>query len=358
MVSLRTALGPSSRPKAPAGLGRRRILATAGGLAVVVSGLMLGGCSGGGGGKQVLLVSYAVTKGAYDRILPKFEEDWKRRTGEEVKVKASYGGSGAQTRAVIDGLDADITTLALVGDALKLEKAGLVKPGWRRKLPHRSIITHSVVALIVREGNPKGIKDWPDLANPDVQVVSANPKTSGGARWNFLALWNSVVGAGGSEDKAKSYIAAVYRNVQTLPKDAREASDVFLKRGQGDVLLNYENEALLARRNGELKGPFLVPERNVLIEGPVTVVDRNVDRKGTRKVAEALARYLSGPEAQEIFAEEGFRPVDPQVWARVQANYAPVKQLARARDYGGWETIDKKFFSEGGLWDQIFRNSR
>nr|WP_254216692.1 sulfate ABC transporter substrate-binding protein [Synechococcus sp. CCY 9618] len=331
----------------------------------MLGGLALGGCSSqppdnadGGGSQELLLVSYAVTKGAYDRILPKFEADWKARTGRTLTVRTSYGGSGSQTRAIIDGLDADVATLALAGDVLKLQKAGLVAPGWEKELPQDSMITNSVVAFVPRQGNPKGIRTWADLARPGLAVVSANPKTSGGARWNFLGLWGSVSQTGGEETQAKAYVASVYRNVDNLPKDAREASDVFLKRGQGDVLLNYENEAILARRTGDLTTPFLVPEVNIRIEGPVTVVDRNVDRKGTRKAAEALAAYLQGEPAQEIFAEEGFRPVSPAVWSRVKGRFAPVKQLFSVSDFGGWSRVNETFFGKSGVWDQLFRASR
>jgi len=303
-------------------------------------------------------VSYAVTKGAYDRILPRFEADWKARTGQAISVKASYGGSGSQTRAIIDGLDADVATLALAGDVLKLQEAGLVQPGWEKELPDGSMITHSVVAFVTRDGNPKGIRTWADLARPGVTVVTANPKTSGGARWNFLGLWGSISQTGGNESQAKAFVRSVYRNVDNLPKDAREASDVFLKRGQGDVLLNYENEAILARRSGELKAPFLVPAINIRIEGPVTVVDRNVDRKGTRKAAEALAAYLQSQPAQEILAEEGFRPVNPAVWSKVKGGFAPVKQEFTASDFGGWERINATFFGKAGVWDELFRGSR
>jgi sulfate/thiosulfate transport system substrate-binding protein len=336
----------------------------------LLCGLLVSGCSGerpqadrgsvekGSAPQSLLLVSYAVTKSAYDRILPKFQAEWKAKTGQELAIKASYGGSGSQTRAIIDGLDADVATLALSGDILKLQEAGLIQPGWEGELPNGSIITNSVVAFVTREGNPKGIRSWADLAKPGVSVVTANPKTSGGARWNFLGLWGSITQAGGTEDQAKAYVTSVYRKVENLPKDAREASDVFLKRGQGDVLLNYENEAILATRSGDLKAPFVVPALNIRIAGPVAVVDRNVDRRGTRKAAEALAAYLGGEEAQRIFAEEGFRPVNAGVWASVKQRFATVKTLFSAADFGGWAKIDETFFANGGLWDQLFRSTR
>ena len=344
---------------------RRRSLAVVASLVACASPLLLTGCGGSGGsgtsagkGKELMLVSYAVTKSAYDRILPKFQAEWKAKTGEELTIKTSYGGSGSQTRAILDGLEADVATLALAGDILKLQKGGLIQPGWEKELPNDSIITHSVVALIPRPGNPKGVRDWKDLSKPGITVITANPKTSGGARWNFLGLWGSVSQTGGSEQQAADYVRSVYRNVSNLPKDAREATDTFLKRGQGDVLLNYENEALQARKQGELKQDFIVPAVNIQIEGPVAVVDRNVDRRGTRKAAEALAAYLSGEEAQRIFAEEGFRPVNPGVWGEVQSRFAPVQKLFRAADFGGWQAIDKTFFGKQGLWDKLFAGTR
>ena len=325
----------------------------------------LGGCGGArrenaagtpaqGQNGPLLLVSYSVTKGAYDRILPKFQADWKRRTGADLEVKTSYGGSGSQTRAVIDGLDADLVTLALPSDVLKLQKAGLVQPGWEKELPSESTITHSVVAFLTRDGNPKGVRSWADLARPGLGVLTANPKTSGGARWNFLGLWGSVSRTGGTEKAAEAFVTKVFGNVSNLPKDAREASDAFLNRGQADVLLTYENEALLAAQEGTDKATTLVvPALNIRIDGPVAVVDRNVDRKGSRKAAEALAAYLQGEEAQDIFVEEGFRPVNAAVWERRKASFAPVTTLFTAADLGGWPAIDRTFFASGGVWDRL-----
>lgn len=308
--------------------------------------------------QELLVVSYAVTKGAYDRILPRFAAEWKAKTGQELKIRTSYGGSGTQTRAIIDGLEADVATLALSADVLKLQQAGLIQPGWEKELPNGSIITNSTVAFLTRPGNPKGIRSWKDLVRPGVTVVTANPKTSGGARWNFLGLWGSITQTGGSQQQAEAYVTNVYRNVENLPKDAREASDVFLKRDQGDVLLNYENEAILATRTGDLKAPFVVPELNIRIEGPVAVVDTVVDRKGTRKAAEALAAYLFSDEAQAVFAEEGFRPTNPTVWQRVKSRFVPVKQFFSVKDFGGWDAVNQTFFDNGGLWDRLFAKSR
>ena len=309
------------------------------------------------GSQSILLVSYAVTKAAYDRIIPRFEADWKKKTGQSVDVKTSYGGSGSQTRAVLDGLEADVVGLALSADVEKIESKGLIKKGWEAEYPNRSIITNSVVVIFTRPGNPKKIKTWSDLDNKAVEVITANPKTSGGARWNFLGIWGSVTRGGGTEAKARSFITNVYRNVDVLPKDAREATDTFVKRRQGDVLLNYENEAILAKRTGEWTTPYKVPSPNILIEGPIAVVDQNVDKHGTRKVAEAFAKYLFSPTAQKIFVDEGFRPVTPQGKAYAAGKFPEVKTF-KVVDLGGWKAVSKKFFDKGGLWDQIFSQSR
>ena len=284
--------------------------------------------------QSLTVVSYAVTKTAYDQIFRLSAADWKKRTGQTVTFQGSYGGSGSQTRAVIDG------------------------PGWERENPYNSTPINSTVAVFVRPGNPKKINSWKDLDNKNVDVVTANPKTSGGARWNFLGLWASISQTGGSQQQAETYVTSVYRNVENLPKDAREASDVFLKRDQSDVLLNYENEAILATRTGDLKTPFVVPELNIRIEGPVAVVDKVVDRKGTRKAAEALASYLFSEEAQQVFAEEGFRPTNPTVWERVKSRFAPVKQFFSVQEFGGWDAVNKTFFDNGGLWVRLFAKSR
>lgn len=307
--------------------------------------------------QSILLVSYAVTKAAYDQIIPKFEADWKKKTGQSVTVKTSYGGSGSQTRAVIDGLAADVVGLALSADVLKVQEAGLIQPGWERENPSNSIITNSVVAFLVRPGNPKRINSWKDLDNKDVDVITANPKTSGGARWNFLALYGSVTQEGGSEDAARKYVTTVYKNVDVLPKDAREATDTFVKRNKGDVLLNYENEAILARKTGEWTVPYKLPSPNILIEGPIAVVDKNVDKHGTRKVAEAFAKFLYTPVAQKAFVANGFRPVTAEGKAFAKGKFQQLKTFTVA-EFGGWANVNKKFFGKGGFWDQIFAKSR
>ena len=301
---------------------------------------------------EVTLVSFAVTKAAHDQIIPKFVEQWKKEHNQNVTFQQSYGGSGSQTRAVIDGLEADIVHLALALDTKKIEKAGLIQPGWEQDAPNEAIVSKSVGAIVTREGNPKNIKTREDLAKDGVKVITANPKTSGGARWNFLAVWGAVSKTGGDEKKAEDFTTKVYKNVPVLPKDAREASDVFFKQGQGDALINYENEMILAAQNGE-KLPYVIPEVNISIDNPIAVVDKNVDKHGTREVAEAFVKFLYTPEAQREFAKVGFRPVDPTVEQEVASQYPKVKTLFTVKDLGGWDEIQKKFFDDGASFDKM-----
>ncbi|QMS92133.1 sulfate ABC transporter substrate-binding protein [Nostoc edaphicum CCNP1411] len=303
---------------------------------------------------EVTLVSFAVTKAAHEAIIPKFVEQWKKDHNQTVTFKQSYAGSGTQTRAVIDGLEADVVHLALAGDTQKIEKAGLIQPGWEKEVPNNGIVSKSVAALVTRSGNPKGIKNWPDLAKDGVRLITANPKTSGVARWNFLALWDSVIKTGGDEAKATEFVTRVYQNVPILPKDAREATDTFAKQGQGDVLINYENEVLLALQNGE-KVDYVVPDVNISIDNPIAVVDTNVDKHGNREVAEGFVKFLYTPEAQQEFVRLGFRPANEEVAQSKEATdkFPKVKTLGTVADLGGWEAIDQKFFADGGVFDKI-----
>ncbi|HEY9735647.1 MAG TPA: sulfate ABC transporter substrate-binding protein [Trichocoleus sp.] len=301
---------------------------------------------------ELTLVSYAVTQAAYEEIIPKFVEQWKQEHNQEVIFNQSYGGSGSQTRAVLDGLEADVVALALALDTKKLEEGGLIEPGWEQEAPNDSIVHKSVAVIITREGNPKNIQGWEDLARDDVQVVTANPKTSGGARWNYLALWGEVIQKGGSEAEAEQFVSSVYKNVPVLPKDAREATDVFYTRGQGDALINYENEVLLAKQQGE-EQPFIIPDSTISIDNPIAVVDANVDKHGTREVAEAFVEFLFTPEAQREFAKVGFRPVDTTVAQEFADQYPEVPNLFTIADLGGWESVQEKFFKDGALFDKI-----
>jgi sulfate/thiosulfate transport system substrate-binding protein len=302
---------------------------------------------------EITLVSYAVTQGAYSKIIPKFQAKWKKEKGQTVVIRQSYGGSGSQTRAVIDGLEADVVQLALAGDVKKIEKAGLINQGWESEAPNNSIVTKSVVALVTRKGNPKKINNWSDLAKPGIKTITANPKSSGGAKWNFLALWSSITQTGGNEAKAKQFVTNVYKQVPILPKDARESSDVFFKQGQGDVLLNYENEAILAKQQGQADFSYTIPGVNFSIDAPVAVVDKNVDKHKTRAVADAFVKYLYTPEAQREFAQVGFRPVNSTVAKETATKFPKVSKLITVQNFGGWTSIDDKFFKDGKIFDQI-----
>lgn len=298
------------------------------------------------------LVSYAVTQAAYESIIPKFAEEWKAKTGQIVKFDQSYGGSGSQTRAIIDGLQADVVALALSSDTIAIEKAGLIQPGWQQEVPNNGIVHKSVVAFVTRDPAIT-INQWSDLARDDIKVITANPKTSGGARWNFLALWGAIAHTGASDADALNYTQQVFNHVPILPKDAREATDVFYKQGQGDVLLNYENEVLLAKQKGEFY-PYVIPtDYNISIDNPIAVVDAIVDKRGTREVAEAFTQFLFTPTAQREFAKVGFRPVDPTVAAEFASQYPKVDKLLTIDDFGGWDQVQTKFFDDGAIFDQI-----
>ncbi len=303
---------------------------------------------------ELTLVSFAVTKQAHAVIIPKFIEKWQKEQNQRVTFKQSYGGSGSQTRAVIDGLEADVVHLALAGDTSKIEKAGLIDKGWEKEYPNNAIVTKSVAALVTREGNPKGLKDWSDLEKDGISLITADPKTSGVAKWNFLALWNAAVKKGGSESKAEAAMVKVFKNVPILTKDAREATDAFFKQGQGDALINYENEIILASQKGQ-KVAYIIPEVNISIDNPIAVVDKNVAKHGTKEVAEAFVKFLYSPEAQTEFAKLGFRPVDETVAKEKQFvdQFPAVKELATVKDFGDWAEIDNKLFANGGTFDKI-----
>jgi sulfate transport system substrate-binding protein len=301
---------------------------------------------------EVTLVSFAVTKAAHDQIIPKFVEQWKKEHNQNVTFKQSYGGSGSQTRAVIDGLEADIVHLALALDTKKIEKAGLIQPGWEKEAPNDSIVNKSVAAIVTRQGNPKNITTWSDLTRPDVKFITANPKTSGGARWNFLVVWGAMTQTGGDENKALDFSKQALKNVPVLPRDAREATDVFFKQGQGDALINYENEMILANQQGD-KLPYIIPDVNISIDIPIAVVDKNVDKHGTREVAEAFVKFLYTPEAQREFAKVGFRPVDPTVEKETESQFPKIKTLFTVQDLGGWDKVQKQFFDDGAVFDKI-----
>ncbi|WP_375513183.1 sulfate ABC transporter substrate-binding protein [uncultured Nostoc sp.] len=297
-------------------------------------------------------VSYSVTNAAYQQIIPKFIEQWKKEHNQNVTFNQSYDGSGSQTLAVIDGKEADVVHLSLALDINKLVEAGFIQSGWEKEAPNDAIVTKSLEAIAIREGNPKNIKTWADLARDGVNVMMPDPRSSGGARWNFLSLWGSVTKAGGNENQAIDFISKVYNNAPLLPKTARNASELFFKDGQGDVLLNYENEMILSAQNGE-KFPFVVPDVNISIDNPVAIVDKNVDKHRTRPIAEAFIQFLYTPDSQREFSKLGFRPVDLTIAKETAANFPKIKTIFKAEDLGGWEEIQKKFFDEGAIFDKI-----
>ncbi|MEH1931280.1 MAG: sulfate ABC transporter substrate-binding protein [Nostoc sp.] len=305
-----------------------------------------------GGDLNLTFVSYSVTKAAYEQIIPQFREKWKKEHNQNLTFTESYDGSGSQTLNVIDGLSADVVHLSLGLDIDKLVQTGFIQPGWEKEAPNNAIVTQSVGAIAAREGNPKNIKTWTDLTRPGVSVLTANPKTSGGARWNFLSLWGYVIKTGHDEKQALDFTSKVYKNVPVLPKTARNASELFFKQGEGDALLNYENEMILSKQKGE-KFSYVVPDVNISIDNPIAVVDKNAEQHGTRKVAEAFVQYLYTPEIQREFAKIGFRPVNNTIAKELGSTFPKVKTLFKAEDLGGWNKIQQQFFNEGAIFDQI-----
>ena len=309
---------------------------------------------------ELLNVSYDPTRELYRDIDVAFSAQWKAKTGQDVTVKQSHGGSGAQARAVIDGLQADVVTLALAADIDAIaDKAKSLPANWQTRLPQNSTPYYSTIVFLVRKGNPKGIHDWGDLIRPDVKVITPNPKTSGGARWNYLAAWGYAQRKTGSVAGARDYMTKLFRNVPVLDSGARGATTTFVQRGQGDVLLAWENEAFLAT-NQLGKGEFeiVVPSISILAEPPVAVVDKVVDRKGTRAVAEAYLKFLYTPAGQKIIGKNYYRPRDPQVAAQFKGQFPNIKLLTIDRNFGGWKRVQAAQFSDGGVFDQVFEDSR
>ena len=310
----------------------------------------------------LLNVSYDPTRELYQEVNKAFAAKWKAETGETLTVRASHGGSGKQARSVIDGLDADVVTLALASDIDAIaELSGKLPKDWQARLPHNSSPYTSTIVFLVRAGNPQGIKDWSDLVKPGIQVITPNPKTSGGARWNYLAAWGySLDQTGGDEAKAKQFVADLFRNVPVLDTGARGSTTTFVQRGLGDVLLAWENEAFLALNEfGADKFEIVVPSESILAEPPVAVVDGNVDAKGTRKAAEAYLAFLYSPEGQALAAKHYYRPVEPQHAAAEDIARFPNVKLTSIDDakFGGWTKAQSYHFADGGVFDQIYKPS-
>jgi len=322
--------------------------------------LALGLCFlGAASAKDVTLlnVSYDPTRELYADFNKAFAAYWKVKTGDVVTVRQSHGGSGKQGRSVIDGLEADVVTLALAYDIDEIQqKSGVIAADWQKRLPHNSSPYTSTVVFLVRKGNPKGIKDWSDLVKPGVAVVTPNPKTSGGARWNYLAAWGYALRTNGNDaKKAQEFIAALYRNVPVLDSGARASLLTFTERGIGDVFISWENEAYLAAQElGPEKFQIVVPSVSILAEPPVALVDRIVDRKGNRDVATAYLQYLYSPEGQEIAARHHYRPVDPKFAAKVEKQFSKLNLFTIDEMFGGWASAQKTHFADGGTFDQIF----
>lgn len=305
---------------------------------------------------DLLNVSYDPTRELYQEYNAAFAKYWKGKTGGTVNVKASHGGSGKQARSVIDGLDSDVVTLALAYDIDAIADAGLLAKDWQKKFKSNSTPYTSTYIFLVRKGNPKGIKDWGDLIKPGVSVITANPKTSGGARWGYLAAYGwALHQPGGNEDKAREFIKQVYAHVPVLDSGARGATVSFAERGLGDVLLAWENEAHLSLKEfGADKFDIVYPPTSILAEPPVAVVDKVVDKKGTRKVATEYLDYLYSPEGQEIAAKNFYRPSDPKVLAKYAKQFPKLKLFTVDDTFGGWTKAQKTHFADGGVFDQIY----
>ncbi len=327
---------------------------------VLTTALLVSGMTGAAFAEKkvtLLNVSYDPTRELYQDYNRAFKKYWKEKTGEDITINQSHGGSGKQARAVIDGLEADVVTLALAYDVDSLfEKANLIPKNWQSRLPDNSAPFTSTIVFLVRKGNPKNIRDWDDLIKPGVAVITPNPKTSGGARWNYLAAWGYALKKwGNDETKAKEFVTALYKNVPVLDSGARGSTTTFVEREIGDVLVGWENEAYLVV-NGIGKGEYsiVVPSVSILAEPSVAVVDKVVDRRGTRVVAEEYIKFLYAPEGQEIAAKHYYRPRLAQAAEKYKSQFASLELLTIDKDFGGWPAVQKKHFADKGIFDQIY----
>jgi sulfate/thiosulfate-binding protein len=333
--------------------GTRRRAALAAAIAVALGG---GAPARAAAETKLLNVSYDPTRELYEAVNAAFASHWKAKAGQDVVVKQSHGGSGKQARAVIDGLEADVVTLALAYDVDAIARAGLLAADWQRRLPRNASPYTSTIVFLVRKGNPRGVKGWDDLVKPGIQVITPNPKTSGGARWNYLAAWaHALKKGGGDEGKAREFVRALFKNVPVLDSGARGSTTTFVERGIGDVLLSWENEAfLVVEQLGKGRFEIVVPASSILAEPPVAVVDRNVDRHGTRAAAQAYLEFLYGPEGQEIAARYFYRPRDPKVAARHAARFPKLDLFTVDAVFGGWQRAQATHFADGGVFDRIY----
>ena len=306
---------------------------------------------------KLLNVSYDPTRELYVEFNKAFADHWQKANKQKVTISQSHGGAGKQARAVIDGLEADVVTLALAYDIDAIhEERGLIPKDWQSRLPHNSSPYTSTIVFLVRKGNPKNIKDWDDLVKPGIEVITPNPKTSGGARWNYLAGWAYAKKKYGSDEKAQAFIEKLYQNVPVLDSGARGSTTTFAQRGIGDVFLSWENEAFLAEKEFG-KGTFeiVVPSLSILAEPPVTIVDKNVDKHGTRKVAQAYLEFLYSETGQNLAGKHFYRPRDPAIAARYAAQFAKVDLITVDEEFGGWQKAQKTHFNDGGVFDKIYK---
>ncbi len=305
----------------------------------------------------LLNVSYDPTRELYVDFNKAFAAAYQKESGKSVEIKQSHGGSGSQARAVIDGLQADVVTLALAYDIDAIANKKLLAADWQSKLPQNASPYTSTIVFLVRKGNPKGIKDWDDLVKSGVSVVTPNPKTSGGARWNYLAAWGYAEQKFGSVDKAKKFVGDLFANVPVLDTGARGSTVTFVERGVGDVLLAWENEAFLAQREfGKDKFEIVAPPRSILAEPPIAIVDAVADKKGTRSVADAYLKYWYTKEGQEIAARNSYRPRDPEIAKKYEMSFPKIELFTIDQAFGGWAKAQKEHFAEGGMFDQIYKN--
>ena len=326
--------------------------------AALASALTIAGAAGPAAAAETLLnVSYDPTRELYSEFNAAFNKHWQAQGNEAITIQQSHGGSGKQARAVIDGLRADVVTLALSGDIDELYKLGkLIPEDWQTRLPDASTPYTSTIVFLVRKGNPKGLKDWDDLVKPGVEVITPNPKTSGGARWNFLAAWAFAQQKYGSEAKAQEFVGQLYKNVPVLDTGARGSTITFVNNNIGDVLLAWENEAFLAlKEEGGDNFEIAAPSLSILAEPPVAVVDENVDKKGTRKVAEAYLNYLYSDEGQRLAAKHFYRPRNQAIASEFAEQFPALKLVTVDKDFNGWKTAQPKFFNDGGVFDQIYQ---
>lgn len=304
---------------------------------------------------NLLNVSYDPTRELYVEFNQAFAKYWKAKAGQDVTIKQSHGGSGKQARSIIDGLDADVATLALAGDTDALHENGnLIPKDWQKRLPHNSSPYTSTIVLVVREGNPKGIKDWDDLIKPGIKVITPNPKTSGGARWNYLAAWEFAKRKYGNDLKAKEFVKKLYENVPILDTGARGSSITFAQRGQGDVFISWENEAYLLEKEFGSKFDVVIPSVSILAEPAVSIVDKNVDKKGTRAVAQAYVEYLYSEEGQDIAGKHFYRPISPKAQAKYAKQFPKLNLFSIDQAFGGWSKASKEHFADGANFDQIY----